>query len=247
LKEWEVDLRCGERTLAEASAEVPVDRDSLCSTAVEEDGTMTQNYHEGQRELQDRFDTRRLADRLDEATADHIGDAHRAFIESRDMFFLATADADGVPQCSYKGGEPGFVRVVDTRTIAFPVYDGNGMFLSMGNVGVNPNVGILFIDLEGGSRLRFNGVAHSDPHDPLLATYPGAQFVVRVRGEAVFANCRRYVHHYQLVERSPFVPTASTEPPVPDWKLDPWFAGTLPEHDPAMDPARPVAPATPQF
>jgi predicted pyridoxine 5'-phosphate oxidase superfamily flavin-nucleotide-binding protein len=208
---------------------------------------MPQDYHERQRALQVRFDTRRLADRLAEATSDRIGDAQRAFIESRDMFFLATADADGVPQCSYKGGAPGFVRVVDAQTIAFPVYDGNGMFLSMGNVGVNPHVGILFIDFERGTRLRFNGVARIDDDDPLIERYPGAQFVVRVHGEAVFANCRRYVHHYELVERSPFVPSASADPPVPDWKLDPWFEGTLPANDPARDPDHPVAPAVPQF
>jgi hypothetical protein len=206
-----------------------------------------QDYHEGQRALQDRFDTRRLADRLAEATSDHIGDAERRFIEARDMFFLATADADGVPQCSYKGGEPGFVRVVDERTIAFPVYDGNGMFLSAGNLRVNPHVGILFVDLEGGTRLRFNGVASLDPDDELTATYPGARFVVRVRGEAVFANCRRYVHHYELVERSPFVPTAGVPPPVPDWKLDPWFDGTLPADDPALDPTNPTAPSMPEL
>jgi predicted pyridoxine 5'-phosphate oxidase superfamily flavin-nucleotide-binding protein len=208
---------------------------------------MPQEYHEGQRALQDRFDTRRLADRLDEATSNQIGDAHRDFIESRDMFFLATADAHGVPQCSYKGGEPGFVRVLDERTIAFPVYDGNGMFLSMGNLNVNPNVGILFIDLERGTRLRFNGVASIEGDDQLIASYPGAQLVVRVRGEAVFANCRRYVHRHELVERSPFVPTATADPPVPDWKLDPWFDGTLPSHDPALDPDHPAAPAISRF
>ncbi len=206
-----------------------------------------QDYHEGQRELQDRFDTRRLADRLDDATSDQISDAHRNFIESRDMFFLATANGTGMPQCSYKGGEPGFVRVLDAYTIAFPVYDGNGMFLSMGNLGVNPHVGMLFIDLEGGSRLRFNGVASIDENDPLVGSYPGAQFVVRVRGEAVFANCRRYVHRYELVDRSPFVPTASADPPVPDWKRDPWFAGALAAHDPALDPDNPSAPAIPHF
>ncbi len=208
---------------------------------------MGQDYHDGQRRLQDGFDTRRLADRLDVATTDRIGDAHRRFIEARDMFFLATADADGRPQCSYKGGEPGFVRVVDDRTIAFPSYDGNGMFLSAGNIDVNPHVGLLFVDLEGGTRLRLNGVASIDPDDPLLETSPGALFVVRVRAEAVFANCRRYVHRYALVEPSPFVPTTSADPPVPDWKLDPWFDGTLPDGDPALDPDRPAGPAIPEF
>ena len=208
---------------------------------------MGQEYHEGQRALQDRFDTRRLADRLDEGTTDRISDAHRRFIESREMFFLATVDADGFPQCSYKGGAPGFVQVVDERTIAFPVYDGNGMFLSAGNIRVNPNVGILFVDLHGGTRLRFNGVASIDDDDPLAALHPGAQFVIRVRAEAVFANCRRYVHHYELVEPSPFVPEGSTPPPVPDWKLDPWFEGTLPTDDPALEPDHPSAPSIPQF
>jgi uncharacterized protein len=208
---------------------------------------MGQDYHDGQRTLQDQYDTRRLADRLDEGTVDHIGDAHRAFIESRDMFFIATADADGAPQCSYKGGDPGFVRVVDERTIAFPVYDGNGMFLSIGNLAVNPQVGLLFIDLEGGSRLRVTGVAHNDPDDPLLGHYPGAQSVVRVRVETAFPNCRRYVHRYELVERSTFVPRGSAPAPVPDWKLNPWFEGTLAEDDPAHDPDHPVAPATPRF
>src|SRR5207253_1966874 len=111
----------------------------------------------------------------------------------------------------------------------------------------NPHVGLLFIDFEGGSRLRFNGVARVEDDDPLLGRYPGAQVVVRVRGDAVFANCRRYVHHYTLVERSPFVPSATADAPVPDWKLDPWFEGTLPEHDPARDPDHAVAPAIPRF
>src|SRR5690606_24138939 len=126
---------------------------------------------------QDRFDTRRLADRLAE-TATDVLDGYRAFIEARDMFFLATVDADGQPQCSYKGGDPGFVRVLDAHTIAFPSYDGNGMFLSLGNLTANPAVGLLFVDFEGGSRLRVNGTAHVDPDDPLIDTYPGAQVVV---------------------------------------------------------------------
>jgi predicted pyridoxine 5'-phosphate oxidase superfamily flavin-nucleotide-binding protein len=163
------------------------------------------------------------------------------------MFFLATVDGDGRPQCSYKGGEPGFVRVLDLHTIAFPVYDGNGMFLSTGNLAMCPNVGLLFIDLEGGTRLRFNGVASIDDADPLLDTYPGALLVVRVRGEAVFANCKRYVHHYALVERSRFVPSAAAPAPVPDWKLDPWFEGMLPAGDAAHDPLHPSAPAMPEF
>jgi predicted pyridoxine 5'-phosphate oxidase superfamily flavin-nucleotide-binding protein len=204
-------------------------------------------YHAAQRSFQDRFDTRRLADRLAETTKPVIEPRHKAFIERRDTFFLATADAEGWPQCSYKGGEPGFVRVLDETTLAFPSYDGNGMFLSAGNVLVNPRVGLLFVDFEVGSRLRLNGVASIDDDDPLVATYPGARLVVRVTAREVFANCRRYVHRYRLVQRSPFVPSRAQEPPVPDWKLDEWFAGTLPEDDPALDDGRPSAPSIPQF
>lgn len=208
---------------------------------------MNEPYHAAQRELQDRFDTRRLADRLAQSTSDRISDAHRGFIQSREMFLIATADADGWPEVSYKGGAPGFVRVLDERTIAFPVYDGNGMYLTIGNLVANPRVGLLFIDLERGTRLRVNGEASIDPEDPLIATTAGAQLVVRVTTRAVFANCRRYVHRYQLLAASPFVPEAGVPAPVPDWKLDPWFDGTLPEHDPALDPEHPSAPAIPMF
>jgi predicted pyridoxine 5'-phosphate oxidase superfamily flavin-nucleotide-binding protein len=198
-------------------------------------------YHDGNRKLQDRFDTRRLADRLEEKTVrDHIRDDDRAFIEARDMFFLATADEEGRPQSSYKGGDPGFVRVLDEHTIAFPNYDGNGMYLSMGNALVNPHVGLLFIDFEGRRRMRLNGVASVDENDPLLPEYPEAQFVVRVRATEVFPNCPRYIHEYKLVQRSRFVPKTECETPVPQWKQSDWAHDVLPEGDPATDPSREV-------
>jgi predicted pyridoxine 5'-phosphate oxidase superfamily flavin-nucleotide-binding protein len=199
-------------------------------------------YHEGSRRLQDRFDTRRLADRIDEKLVARgtIDDDDRAFIERCDMVFVATADAEGRPNCSYKGGEPGFVRVLDERTIALPSYDGNGMYLSMGNLLVNAQVGLLFINFEERKRLRLNGVASISEDDPLLAEYPEAQFVVRVRAEQVFPNCPRYIHHYQLVERSRFVPKAACETPVPAWKTREWSRDALPDEDPARDPSREV-------
>ena len=193
-------------------------------------------YHEGNRRLQDAFDTRRLADRLEAVKVrDVIDDGDRAFIESLDMFFLATADADGRPSCSYKGGDPGFVRVLDERTLAFPGYDGNGMYLSLGNALVNPEVGLLFISFERGRRLRLNGTASVDVHDELLASWPEAQCVVRVRAREVFPNCPRYIHRYELVERSRFVPRAQRATPVPDWKRTDWAADVLPEGDPARE------------
>lgn len=204
------------------------------------------DYRDSHRALQDAFDTRRLADRLASVAGDDVS-GFREFIEARDMFFIATADADGQPQSSYKGGDPGFVRVVDDHTIAFPVYDGNGMFLTVGNVTENHLVGLLFIDFENGSRLRVNGEATVDPADPLVATFPGAKLVVRVRAQAVFPNCRRYVHTHGPTRRSVFVPVEGEQPPVPDWKLDEWFDGTLAKGDPALDATNPSAPSIPQF
>jgi predicted pyridoxine 5'-phosphate oxidase superfamily flavin-nucleotide-binding protein len=200
---------------------------------------MPASYHEGSRWFQDRFDTRRLADRIDERLVDDVIDADdRAFIERMDMFFLATADAEGHPTCSYKGGEPGFVRVLDEHTIAFPNYDGNGMYLSMGNLRVNPHVGLLFIDFERRRRMRLEGVAGIDEHDPLVADYPEAQFVVRVRATRVYPNCPRYIHQMQLVARSRFVPRSDCETPAPGWKRRDWSRDVLPADDPAADPSR---------
>jgi uncharacterized protein len=196
---------------------------------------MPGTYHDGHRLLQNQFDTRRLADRIDQRLVDDIIDADdKAFVERLDMFFLATSDEQGHPNCSYKGGEPGFVRVVDEHTVAFPNYDGNGMYLSAGNISTNPNVGMLFIDLEKGRRLRLNGVATIDEHDELMEHYPEAQFIVRVRAREVFPNCPRYIHKYRLVERSRFVPKANCPTPVPDWKRSEWAKDVLPAKDPAQ-------------
>jgi predicted pyridoxine 5'-phosphate oxidase superfamily flavin-nucleotide-binding protein len=193
-------------------------------------------YHDGNRSLQDAFDTRRLADRIEEVKLrDFIDDGDRAFIESLDMFFLATADAEGRPSCSYKGGEPGFVRVLDDRTLAFPSYDGNGMYLSLGNALVNPEVGMLFVSFERRRRLRLNGTASVDREDELLPAWPEAQCVVRVRVRELFPNCPRYIHRYELVERSRFVPRAAQPTPVPDWKRSDWAADVLPAGDPARE------------
>jgi predicted pyridoxine 5'-phosphate oxidase superfamily flavin-nucleotide-binding protein len=198
-------------------------------------------YHEGNRRLQDRFDTRRLADRIEERIVhDRIDEDDKAFIEARDMFFLATSDENGQPQSSYKGGDPGFVKVLDAQTIAFPSYNGNGMYLSFGNALVNPKVGLLFIDFEGRKRMRLNGIASIDENDPLLREWPEAQFVVRVLATEVFPNCPRYIHEYRLVKRSRFVPKSECETPVPQWKQSDWAHDVLPEGDPANDPSREV-------
>jgi predicted pyridoxine 5'-phosphate oxidase superfamily flavin-nucleotide-binding protein len=190
-------------------------------------------YHEGARELQDRFDSRRIADRLEKVTVhSELTADDTAFVEGCSMFFLATADADGWPDCSYKGGLPGFVRVVDPTTIAFPNYDGNGMFRSLGNVLVNPKVGMLFIDFAHPNRMRVNGTATIDENDELLATFDGAQAVVRVAIDRIFPNCPRYIHRMELVEHSVYAPSADHVPPEPEWKRMAVFRDALPEPRP---------------
>lgn len=198
-------------------------------------------FHDGARELQDRFDTRRLADRIEDLLVhDRITSEDAAFIQERDLFFLATADAMGRPNCSYKGGDPGFVRVVDERTLAFPSYNGNGMYLSAGNVLQNPDVGLLFIDFEHGSRMRVNGVANIAEDDELLDDYVEAQLIVRVEVREVFPNCPRYIHRFRRVEASPFVPRADCVTPVPSWKRSDWARDALAADDPAHDASNPV-------
>jgi hypothetical protein len=177
-------------------------------------------YHEGNRRLQDRFASRRISDRLEEKlTRTAFTDDDRAFIESASYFFLATADAEGRPDCSFKGGMPGFVRVTAPSELAFPDYDGNGMFKSLGNILVNPHVGILFIAMQDKPRrLRVNGEARVIDDDPLLDATVGAQLIVRVAATAIFPNCPRYIPTMRLAEPSVYTPRAGHEPPEPAWK-----------------------------
>ncbi|MET0568863.1 MAG: pyridoxamine 5'-phosphate oxidase family protein [Hyphomicrobiaceae bacterium] len=177
-------------------------------------------YHEGNRRLQDAFDSRRISDRLEEKLTRTVFTADdKAFIESVIYFFMATADADGQPDCSFKGGPAGFVRVVGPGELAFPDYDGNGMFKSLGNMLINANVGLLFIDMHGKPRrLRVNGTASVSRDDPLLGSTVGAQLIVRVQARAIFPNCPRYIPKLQLVEASPYTPQPGSEPVEPGWK-----------------------------
>ncbi|CAN5417631.1 hypothetical protein BH10ACT2_BH10ACT2_28610 [soil metagenome] len=191
-------------------------------------------YHEGNRQLQDQFDSRRIADRLQQVTLhDEFWAGDVTFIEEADMFFLATADDDGWPDVSYKGGLPGFVRVTADAELAFPSYDGNGMFKSLGNVLANSKVGLLFINFEQPNRMRIQGTASVSADDPLMESFPGAQLIVRVKAQRIFPNCPRYIHKMQEVEQSVYAPKPDYEPPVPDWKRMEIFSDALPREGPA--------------
>ncbi|HCP23665.1 MAG: pyridoxamine 5'-phosphate oxidase family protein [SAR202 cluster bacterium] len=181
------------------------------------------DYHAGNRQMQDKFGTRKLADRMAERASEVISDDARGMIERAEMFFLATCDERGLPTCSYKGGAPGFVRVLDESTIAFPNYDGNGKYQSMGNLLQNPNAGLLFIDFENQSRLRLQGAVSIDDDDPLLGEYHEAQFIVRLKVTEVYPNCPRYIPKMTQVEPSVYIPKAGRETPQPGWKSRPEY------------------------
>jgi predicted pyridoxine 5'-phosphate oxidase superfamily flavin-nucleotide-binding protein len=193
---------------------------------------MTPLYSDHARALQDQFDTRRLADRLEQTIVrDHATEEDQAFIGTRDFFLLSTIDAWGWPHCSYKGGAAGFVRFLDPRHLVFPCYDGNGMYLSMGNIGDNAKIAMLFIDFESPKRIRMNGTASIVSNDPLIATFVDAQLVVRVTIERLWPNCPRYIHKYQRLEASPYVPRAGEAAPIPNWKRTEFVKDVLPERD----------------
>lgn len=206
---------------------------------------MNRFYSDAARDLQDRFDSRRLADRFEQTIVRTAAtDEDRAFIQSRDFFFLASVDADGFPQCSYKGGAPGFVKLLDERTLVFPSYDGNGMFLSMGNAAATGRLALLFIDFESPKRLRLQGHASLETDDALLAAWPGAQLLVRVAIERLWPNCPRYIHRHQRLEASAYVPDACGEAPLPAWKTFEFVRDVLPARDlPAVEAALAARPA----
>ncbi|HEX5780044.1 MAG TPA: pyridoxamine 5'-phosphate oxidase family protein [Xanthobacteraceae bacterium] len=188
---------------------------------------MTIMYHEGNRRLQDEFESRKIADRLDELARTAFSADDKAFIESRSFFFIASADAEGRPDCSHKGGMPGFVRVSGPSELVFPDYDGNGMFKTLGNIASNPHIGLLFIDFEKPRRLRVNGAATISRDDPLLAHTVGAQLIVRMTASAIFPNCPRYIPKMQFIEPSMYAPTAGVAFPEPAWKSFPEFAPVI--------------------
>ena len=180
---------------------------------------MPEFYTPAQRQLQDEFNTRGLADRLvDAIVTDELTAEQTAFIHSRNMFFLSTIDELGYPSSSYKGGAPGFVRVPDTRTMVFPSYDGNGMFMSLGNIEAQVKVGMLFIDFQTPQRMRVRGEARLLRDGPMLSSYPGASVAVEVAIARVWQNCPRYVHRMEPIEQSPYLPAEDGSVKLALWK-----------------------------
>lgn len=192
---------------------------------------MSAFFSASHRHLQDEHGTRALADRLEAHAHASFEPPERDFIEAATMVFLSTVDGSGQPTVSYKGGAPGFIRVVGPNALIFPSYDGNGMFLTLGNLGDNPRIGLLFIDFERPHRLRVHGKATLADDPTLLGLYPGADHVVRVTAERIFVNCGRYIHRSQGATLSPHLPDSAGQQPFPAWKRLDLFEGALPPDD----------------
>lgn len=201
---------------------------------------MDEAYHAGHRAVQDRFDSRRLADRLVEKTYQTELDAgDKLLIEGLAMFFLATSDSDGEPSCTFRGGDPGFVQVLDSTTLVWPEYNGNGMFLALGNIVDNPRVHLLFVDFDRQTRFRVAGSAELVFEGPLVDRFVGAKLAVLVHVRKAFPNCKRYIPKMNLVEPARHVPRAGEVTPVADWKRAEWACDALPADDPARDTSLP--------
>jgi hypothetical protein len=193
---------------------------------------MSDMYGPEHRDLQDQFETRGLADRLEEIIVKtEFEENEKAFIESQNMFFLTTINQEGHPTVSYKGGAKGFVQLINETTLAFPSYDGNGMFYSMGNIVNKPEVGMLFINFETPNRLRVHGTASIDKEDPLLDYFKEAELVVRVKLSKLWINCPRYIHKMQQVEQNRYVPTEGEKTPLASWKHIDLVQDVLPPKD----------------
>ncbi|WOF72965.1 pyridoxamine 5'-phosphate oxidase family protein [Parvibaculaceae bacterium PLY_AMNH_Bact1] len=189
-------------------------------------------YSDAQRKLQSEQDSENLAAAMAATIVfDELQEDHSDFIASRDYFFLSSVNADGEPTVSYKGGPVGIVQILSPKKLAFPSYDGNGMFYSMGNVAEAGKVGMLFIDMATPRRVRVQGTATVTKDPDLMKRFPGANMVVEVEVTSAFINCARYIHKHQRLETSKYVPDEKGEQPYPSWKRVDLLQDALPSKD----------------
>ena len=189
-------------------------------------------YGEGARELQDQFDSRRLADRLMEVTVHtELDEGDIELVRDQAAVWVATVDADGWPDVSYKGGNRGFVQVSSPTELRLPIYNGNGMWRTLGNILDNGRAALLFVDQQRPWRMRVHGTGSVLTDPTSTAMFTEAEAVLAVRVARVFPNCGRYIHRNE--EISPYVPQPGRQTPIPEWKRLPILREVLPAHDPA--------------
>jgi predicted pyridoxine 5'-phosphate oxidase superfamily flavin-nucleotide-binding protein len=160
-------------------------------------------FHTGEVLAQEKWNTSATWDaaRRKELLWDHIPEPFQQRFEQAPYFFLATSDRQGRCDCSFKGGGQGLIKLIDEKTFAFPDFDGNGAFMSIGNILVNPYVGCLFLDFMDGARLRVNG--HAEIHErDITGPFPDATRVILIHIEQVIPNCNKHIPLMQPVNLS---------------------------------------------
>jgi predicted pyridoxine 5'-phosphate oxidase superfamily flavin-nucleotide-binding protein len=128
------------------------------------------------------------------------------WINQADTFFLATYHPEGGADASHRGGMPGFITAVNSRELEWPDYSGNNMFLSLGNLAINPKAGLLFVDFEGGRTLQLTGRAEVIWEKERVQRFPGAKRVLRFQVDEVIATDGAFVQRWRLIEYSPANP-----------------------------------------
>lgn len=137
---------------------------------------------------------------------DHLAPAWAAFLEAQAFFFIATANDRGECDCSFRGrefnasGQPyPLLKVLDAKTLVFPDFSGNKLYNSLGNILVNPHIGMLFVDFQNRSRARVNGAAEiiedRRTHEDI---WPMAQRYVRVTVQQAYPNCKARIPKMNL-------------------------------------------------
>ncbi|MDZ4790895.1 MAG: pyridoxamine 5'-phosphate oxidase family protein [Hyphomicrobiales bacterium] len=192
-------------------------------------------FHDGMIALQEQFDGRRLADRLDQATKHYeFSEDDRKLIEAAPFFFIASAWGEYV-DCSIKAGDPGFVKIVGPGVIEYPEYDGNSTYRTLGNISKNSSVGLLFMEFDGKTlKLRANGRATVYSNPETLARHYGAKLVVRIECE-IYPNCPRYAPSMKADKPSIYPPRPDAPSPIPEWKRLDIVRDVLPQNDPHAD------------
>jgi len=172
---------------------------------------------DGEHEFQENWNTRPRANAFyRNQVLGYLNSLMQAFVSKQEMMFVGTADKHGEADTSFRAGLPGFVRVLDEKTLAYPEYRGNGVMSSLGNISENPHVGLLFLDFtEAKIGLHVNGRARIVANDEFLrdaaasepvredkppATGRGAELWVVVTVVEAYIHCSKHIPRLQKID-----------------------------------------------
>ncbi|MEO6156878.1 MAG: pyridoxamine 5'-phosphate oxidase family protein [Ilumatobacteraceae bacterium] len=144
------------------------------------------------------------------STGNELSKDQMDLVRSADAFYIGTCHPDGASDASHRGGDPGFVKVDAPGALRWPDYDGNGMFMTLGNLALDPRVGLLFLDWSEGTLLHISGRAVVDWDQASAAALPGAQRVVGMNIDTVQVREHAVPMHWTPPVLSRFNPTDLT-------------------------------------